>query len=746
MQLTLADGLSVTTMLAVAAAAILLTGIFYYRAFGTLRTSQWGTLFALRVAAILLVVLLLFRPIFSYQNELTEKPALIFLLDTSASMSIADDASGVTRFNQARGKLQKWCEKLKNDFRLLPIAFAEQAEVLRGPEELSALTPTGKATSLLRGLSAAAKQLPPGEVAAVLLLSDGIHNSAGTPLDIANKMGMVVHSIGVGASLRSNLAYRDVQVTGIDCPDRLLLNNVARVIGSIDAIGLGGRVVQVYLDEDGHKIAQAELTLDDKEGAQQVSFEFRPTQKGRHTYTVRVPPVSEEKIVENNQRSAVATVTEAGIRVLYLEGTVRPEFGAVVGRFLAKDPDLEFCAIYQSRPNVFQQRTNMAHPPGAAIPTDQETINKFDVFILGDIDSSYLRPQQQEMLVKRIRAGAGLLMLGGYHSLGPGGYEGTPLGSVLPVALGKRDVGQLNDPFLPLLTPDGIHHPIFANIDGFFPTPQGPPKTGGLPPLDGCTRVGPARPGATVLALGPADTKMPVFVVQPLDHGRTAVFAGDTTRKWQQGPRALNQESPFLRFWGQTVRWLAGRNANVETKAGIVASADKVYYEPGEPIRLSAIVRDKEGQGANNARVIATVRGPAGRPQEVTLAAVTGPAGHYGGTLEPHSPGAHEVLVEARLGELSLKADKIALEVGRPNLEFEKLDLDEKMLERIAADTGGRYVPLATADQLVDQLDRHQRKKTIYIERPLFWPPGFWVLFVALLTTEWILRRKYQLR
>lgn len=432
--------------------------------------------------------------------------------------------------------------------------------------------------------------------------------------------------------------------------------------------------------------------------------------------------------------------------MLYIEGTVRPEFGAIVGRFLTKDPDLEFCAIYQSRPNVFQQRTNMAKPPGAAIPADQETFDKFDVFILGDIDSSYFRPQQQEMLVKRIRAGAGLLMLGGYHSLGPGGYEGTPLGGVLPVALGKRKVGQLTDSFLPQLTPDGIHHPIFANIDGFFPTPQGPPKTSGLPPLDGCTRVGPARPGATVLAIAPAAAKMPVLVVQPLDHGRTAIFAGDTTRKWQQGPRAMNQDSPFLRFWGQTVRWLAGRNANVETQAGITANADKVYYEPGEPIRLSATVRDKEGQGASHARVVATVRLPNGHTDEAELAAVTGPAGHYGGTIEPKTAGAHEVLVEARLGELSLKAEKIVVEVGRPNLEFEKLDLDEKTLERIATDTHGRYVPLATADQLIDQLDRHQRKKTITIEWPLYWPPGFWLLFVGVLTTEWVLRKRYQLR
>ena len=53
-------------------------------------------------------------------------------------------------------------------------------------------------------------------------------------------------------------------------------------------------------------------------------------------------------------------------------------------------------------------------------------------------------------------------MLGGYHSLGPGGYAGTPLGEVLPLKLGGREIGQYTDSFLPLLTPDGSHHPIFA--------------------------------------------------------------------------------------------------------------------------------------------------------------------------------------------------------------------------------------------------------------------------------------------
>ena len=492
---------------------------------------------------------------------------------------------------------------------------------------------------------------------------------------------MTVHTIGVGASLRDNPSYRDIQVTGIDCPDRMLLNNMAKVTGSIDAIGLGGRVIQPFLEEDGRQVAQAELTLDDAEGSQQVGFEFRPTDKGRHTYTVRVEPVEGEKIVENNQRSAVATVAEAGIRVLYLEGTLRAEYGALVDRFLAKDPDLEFCALVQTRPNVFLRRTNMSDLRLAAIPKDQETIDRFDVFIFGDIDSSYLRPEQQRMFVKRIRAGRALVMLGGYHSLGPGGYAGTPLGDILPLKLGGRDIGQYTDSFLPLLTPDGSHHPIFANIAGFFPTRQGDAKQPGLPPLDGCTRVEAARPGATVLATLPAGAAR----CRCWPCSRSIAAARPSSRPTPRGtgsraPRALGQDSPFLRFWGQMVRWLAGRAENLAAQAGIDASADKTVYEPGETIHLAAVVRNRDGQGAEGAKVEAAVKGPLGETDHVTLAAVPGPPGHYAGVFEPRLAGRYELAVEARLGELALNAEKLSVEVGRPNLEFERLDLDEKML------------------------------------------------------------------
>ena len=121
--------------------------------------------------------------------------------------------------------------------------------------------------------------------------------------------------------------------------------------------------------------------------------------------------------------------------------------------------------------------------------------------------------------------------------------------------------------------------------------------------------------------------------------GRTAVFCGDTTRNWQQGPRALDQESPFLRFWGQMVRWLAGRSAAVAAGAGITADTDKALYEPDEPIRISAVVRDQQGQAAAGATVSAKIRRPSGQPSERAARRGARPGGHYSGTFQSGETG-----------------------------------------------------------------------------------------------------------
>jgi uncharacterized membrane protein len=749
-RITLDQGYSVSTMLAVAVAVVVLAALGYRRSFGHLPAKIWKRLLALRAAALLLVVLLLFQPVFRMESEVVQKRGLILALDTSSSMSTADDATGVPRFEQARRKVIEWSSKLSKDFDLRWVAFADRAAAVERPSDLARLNPDGQATSLTRALVAAARVVPSGEeVEGVVVFSDGVHNAAGDPVPTARALGVPVHTVGVGNSLRNSPSYRDVSVAGVECPDQLPVNNQAKIKAQVAQVGLAGRVVKAVLEEDGKNVAQADLELKTGQGPQEVTFDFVPTVKGRHTYNVKVAALPDEKITENNHRSAISQVVDAKIRVLYVEGTLRAEYGALVQRFFSKDPDIEFCALVRTRPGVFVQRTNREGLQLKGIPSDPAVLATFDVVVIGDLDSIEWKAGTAEAMAKRVRDGAGLLMIGGYHSLGPGGYAASPLAELLPLDLGPRDIGQMTEPFLPRLTPAGRGHPIFANIGKFFPSPDAPPQVAGLPPLDGCTKVKAAKPGATVLALGPGTaggSEMPVMAVQPLGKGRSAAFTGDTTRNWQQAPRAMDRESPFLRFWGQSVRWLANRSGGVNAEAGVVARTDKAYYEPDVPIGVLAVVRDKDGEGTDKAEVRAQVRGPKGEAESLPLSAVAGSSGSYRGDYEPKVSGTYEIVVEAKLGNAQLKAEKVVTDVGRANLEFDRLDLDEKMLTRISESSGGRYRHISTADHLLDELDRKAQRRRVALEQPMSWPAPFWVAFVGLLAAEWVIRKRCQLR
>ena len=78
------------------------------------------------------------------------------------------------------------------------------------------------------------------------------------------------------------------------------MNNRARITAHVGQAGPGGQVVKAILEEDGKPLDQTEIVLRDGDAPQEVVFQFVPTVKGRHTYTVRIPPVPEEKIAQNN--------------------------------------------------------------------------------------------------------------------------------------------------------------------------------------------------------------------------------------------------------------------------------------------------------------------------------------------------------------------------------------------------------------------------------------------------------------
>ena len=144
-----------------------------------------------------------------------------------------------------------------------------------------------------------------------------------------------------------------------------------------------------------------------------------------------------ELVTTNNQLSTFVNVLKGGLNVLYLEGALRVETEVSPPRAgcLAATSRSITCGSTrrdpQSRPADFAERFR----PG-----------KYDVYILGDVDSTAFRGRRTGPGWPAVSRGAGLIMLGGFHSFGPGGYGDTPLADVLPVGMDRFERQQPDEP------------------------------------------------------------------------------------------------------------------------------------------------------------------------------------------------------------------------------------------------------------------------------------------------------------
>jgi uncharacterized membrane protein len=218
----------------------------------------------------------------------------------------------------------------------------------------------------------------------------------------------------------------------------------------------------------------------------------------------------------------------------------------------------EFVAALESAGHAVTHIPN--HLAGEEFPWDLEAASAFDAVILSDISADTLHihpdgfdrgqrvPDRLQMLDAYVRAGGGLLMVGGYMSFsGLGGkahYEMTPLADVLPVGmLGRDDRVETPAGVVPEVA---MEHEVLAGIDGDWPW------------FLGYNRLLP-KDGGDVLMTIAGD---PFLVVGEHGKGRVAAFASDCSPHWGT-PEFLAWEH-YGRLWGQLLSWLgAGVRAEV---------------------------------------------------------------------------------------------------------------------------------------------------------------------------------------
>jgi hypothetical protein len=230
--------------------------------------------------------------------------------------------------------------------------------------------------------------------------------------------------------------------------------------------GRPGEQQQLSLTREGRPLAEQTVVLD-KEGRGTAELPVTPTQVGRFAYEVSIPVAPDDAVPGNNSFQVVVRVVRDRTRVLQVCGS--PSYDQKFLRlFLKEDPSIDLVSFFILRTEEdlgagwhTQELSLIQFPYDRLFSSDLEN---FDLVILQNFDYApyfqYDADTLLDNLATYVRQGGALVMTGGDRSFDLGQYARTPLADVLPVELGVAGSTSDEAPFRPMLTAQGLQHPI----------------------------------------------------------------------------------------------------------------------------------------------------------------------------------------------------------------------------------------------------------------------------------------------
>jgi hypothetical protein len=738
------------------------------------RLSGWRrlALAGLRLGVIVLVILAMLRPTLIYTQVKKQSATLILLADDSRSMSVPDAVAGKSRFEALRQAVEDAAaalEELAQEFEVKAYDFDAQAHALTLEEGRIPLPekPEGQQTAIGSVLDDVLRQEAGKRLLGVILLSDGAQR-AYAPRDLPpqtaavrlKQLGYPLFTFLFGQSRGLGQA-QDVAVKDLLVNSTVFVKNQLSISAQVRVDGYVNREipVRVLFETPSGKmevVAEKKIKADADGQLLPVQFEYVPQTAGEFKLTVEAEPQSGELVTTNNQLSTFVQVLKGGLKVLYVEGGFRVE-QKFIRRALDASPDI----------NVDYIRIDPRDPENRPVDLgDRLKPGKYDVYILGDVDSSAFKDDELKSLAQAIEHGAGLIMLGGFHTFGPGGYYHTPLNKVLPVIMDRFERQNFNEPIRSdLHLPGPLHMRLTALGQRHFALRLAPGAAENLalwsqlPPLDGANKFRALSPGAVVLAeAGPNE---PLLAAHQYGDGRVMAFAGDSTwHWWMRGYEAADK-----RFWRQIVLWLAKKDQAAEGSVWI--KLDQRRIAPMQRVEFNAGAQGPMGEPVKDAEFKAEIVLPDGSRRPLSLIRQDD---HVSGTFrDTQIPGDYAVEVTAakKGSELFLpkgtanpptseknSSDPFLLGSARArflvfqqDLELDNASADAATMETLAAMTGGQSLAPEQLPELIKRLAEQTSSLEIQQEtKKTFWDTWmFFLTLVGLLSLDWYLRKSWGL-
>ncbi len=698
-------------------------------------------------------------------------PSVVVLFDTSASMSLRD-GDGSTALSQSTGLSapRRWDRVLnavtredarflrdlaeRNPLRLYqfsttssPLSAGKSPAVLPATEAISSLKllePIGTSTRPAEGVRQILAELRGMPPAALIVLTDGIASESeadrlSTVADLVRRRGTSLFVVPVGTSEPT----KDLQLFDVVMDEVAFVGDPVIVSGKLRATGLENRnaTLRVTVEGESAPLAEQVVPMRDGEAATKFELSLSTAEPAELDLLIEVVPSPGESDLENNRERRHLSVRQERLNVLLLESAPRYEFrylkqwlerdSSVVLQTLLVDADPEYAR---------EDRTAVGY-----FPVQKEDLWRYDVVILGDVSPADFGGSAAEWLTEFVRdKGGGLLLVAGPRH-NPQSFSGTPLESLLPFPFDAIDADAFSksntDEYRPRLTLDGQKGvPMFRFADNELASLE---TWNSLPGFYGLLPIQQLKPGVRVLAEHPyapaKEGRLPVFLLQQIGAGKVLFHATDELWRW----RFRTGDTYFGKYWGQAIRFLSrARILGKDRSAELLV--DRQSYVVGEPVLLRVrFLDDRLAPTQNDGVAVVFERTGAGR-REVTLSRL------------PYLPTVFEAQVTGLTeGTYHAWMARPSFEVAPPTTDF-RIDslqretrrraVDRTDLELAAKSSGGSLVELEDLSGLPARIPQG---RLVPMEQgrsiPLWSRFEPLLLLIGLLTSEWILRRRWRL-
>lgn len=726
------------------------------------------TLLALRAGTFVFLLFAMWRPTLVALTTRKLPGSLIVMTDTSRSMQTTDSVGNESRWNALKSTIDMAKDQfaeLAETWELKFYQFDESSQTLPVTDGLPQLPDEvdGPQTAIGSALEDVLDREAGQRIVAVLLMSDGSQR-AFAPRDVPpqtavrrlaiDEIPLYTFTYGQPAlGLQSDLRIDDLLVS-----DTVFSESPITVRATLGAEGYANQTFKAQLlwesaEGEMEVVDTREIVIPSDRRRLPLSLTHTPMTPGEYKVTVQIVGNSGEwpdgeLVTSNNSQSTFVSVLKGGVNVLYLVGATRIGGGPTVEpRFvrsaLAAHADIN---LRYDLLNYRNRRLDIR-------PALEE--GKYNVFLLGDLDVTALNIASWEKIADAVEAGAGLAMLGGFHSFGPGGYRGSALEPLLPIRIGRAQRQNFGEPprqdmhlagplrMTPVQLGGGIH-PILQ-LRGESSSEDVWSK---LPPLDGANRLeaNDVKPSAQILAETIGNGRRPLLVAGAWAKGRVLAFAGDSTWRWPM--EGFDDE--HRRFWRQLIMWLARKDDT--DGQDVWVRLDGRRYQRGGRVDFEVGAFDEEREPLPNARFDVQVEDPNG--QTYTVRTTRRGDNHVANFTDTAEPGDYRVTVTATKdttnGEQTLGTTQARFTVPARDMELDQPAAEPTLLASLAsitADAGGQGLAPEELPDLLEQLKSRTTEFEEEIrEQQTLWDT--WPVFlglVGLLGTEWFLRKRWGL-